>query len=394
MRVLQVFNRYLERGGEEASVERVSDALSLRHKVFHCYFDSRQLPACDGVFETVSAAMTMVWNRDSAKRLREHARAAKPDFILLHNLFPVGTAALLSEIQKIGIPAISYIHNFRPFSVNGYLWANDRLETAGLKQNFLPEILAGSWQNSRVKTALYAAILTGMHRAHVFRHISHWIAISDFMREKFIEAGIPAHKVTTIRHSWEPMPCPPPADDQGYFLFLGRLITAKGVRVLFDAWRLIEADLGQETPNLLIAGDGPLRKEVEEECSSHKRVSYCGLVDGGEKRALISGCRAMLAPSVWWEGLGLVTFEAYDFAKPMLAAASGGLTETVVHGSTGLLHEPGNARQLADQVIGLSRSPDKASGMGRAGRAWLLANTHRDQWLDKFDKVFAMEALG
>ncbi len=47
----------------------------------------------------------------------------------------------------------------------------------------------------------------------------------------------------------------------------------------------------------------------------------------------------MLAPSVWWEPLGLVTYEAYDYGKPMLAARSGGLSETVVAGLTGFLHE-------------------------------------------------------
>ena len=60
MRILQVFNRYLERGGEESSVERVSDSLSLHHRVFHCYFDSRQMLSTDGALDIASAAIQMV----------------------------------------------------------------------------------------------------------------------------------------------------------------------------------------------------------------------------------------------------------------------------------------------------------------------------------------------
>lgn len=385
MRILQVFNCYLERGGEEVSVERVSDSLSDRHKVFHCYFDSRQLGTPEGFLEVGAAALAMIWSRQSAQRLRAHAMVAKPDVILLHNIFPVGTASLLHEVGKLGIPAISYIHNFRPYSVNGYLWADDKIVAAGLRKNFIPEILAGSWQNSRAKTALYGAILTGMHQARLFRHVKVWIAISEFMRDKFIEAGVPADDIVTIPHSWDPMPVAPEHEDGGYYLFLGRLTSAKGINVLFETWRLLESRLGPKTPRLIIAGDGPLSTEVSREATLSKFVEYPGRVDGETKARLIRGCRSMIAPSLWWEPLGLVTYEAFDFSKPMLAAASGGLTETVQHGKTGMLHEPGNAAELADQIMEMDSDGPRRQAMGLKGRDWLVANTRRDQWLDELD---------
>jgi len=387
MRILQVFNRYLERGGEESSVERVSDSLSLHHRVFHCYFDSRQMLSTDGALDIASAAIQMVWNGTSAKRLNIHAQVAKPDLLLLHNIFPVGTAAVLHEIGKVNIPAISYIHNFRPYSVNGYLWANDRIVTAGLRKNFIPEILAGSWQDSRLKTALYASILTGMHWSRMFRHIDSWIAISEFMREKFIGAGVPADRISTIPHSWDPMPSPPKPEEGGYYLFLGRLISAKGVRLLFETWQILEHKLGPKTPRLVIGGDGPLGAEVSQFSAQNKLISYAGHVDGETKNRLIRRCRAMIAPSLWWEPLGLVTYEAYDYSKPMLAAASGGLSETVQHGITGMLHQPGNAEELAEQILLLDPDKSRRLEMGCRGREWLLTNTSRTQWLDKFDRL-------
>ena len=123
--------------------------------------------------------------------------------------------------------------------------------------------------------------------------------------------------------------------------------------------------------------------------AQNPRVEFRGLVGGSEKHGLLAGCRAMIAPSLWWEPLGLVTYEAYDHGKPMLAARSGGLTETVVHGETGLLHEPGNAAELARQVIELDASPQRRIEMGRAGRGWLLENTNERDWLEKFTSVVA-----
>ncbi|MEZ0389399.1 MAG: glycosyltransferase, partial [Verrucomicrobium sp.] len=102
----------------------------------------------------------------------------------------------------------------------------------------------------------------------------------------------------------------------------------------------------------------------------------------------IRNCRAMLAPSVWWEPLGLVTYEAYDYGKPMLAARSGGLSETVIPGLTGFLHEPGDAPALAGDVMIIeSMSAQERQDMGAAGRSWLLSECSPPRWKMEFDNI-------
>ena len=140
----------------------------------------------------------------------------------------------------------------------------------------------------------------------------------------------------------------------------------------------------QSPPKLVIGGAGPLENVVRQAAKENPLIEYRGLLSGEMKTEAIRSCRAMLAPSLWWEPLGLVTYEAYDYFKPMLAARSGGLTETVIDGETGLLHEPGNAEELAQQVMAVSESPDRAIEMGRAGRRWLLANTSIAAWQERF----------
>ncbi len=386
VRILSVFNRYLDSGGEELAVARIRDLASSAMDVSECIFESSDWRG-ENAPPAWSQALRMIRNPPSLRTLREKHRAARPDAWLVHNVFPVGSAAIYREALKQKIPIIQYIHNFRPFSVNGYLWAGDETATGGLRKNFWQEIRHGAWQDSVSKTAWFAFVLTLMHRLHWFRAVKAWIAISDFMREKFIEAGVPAADIFTVRHAWRPMEAPPAPQDRGYYLFLGRLIPAKGIAVLFAAWKIIRETLGDRAPKLVIAGAGPMESQVRELAAQNPLVEFRGLVGGSEKHELLANCRAMIAPSVWWEPLGLVTYEAYDFAKPMLAARSGGLTETVVHGETGLLHEPGNAAELARQVMELDASPERRIAMGRAGRAWLLANANEQDWLRKFMRV-------
>ncbi len=393
VRLLSVFNRYLESGGEEASVHRIFELLSSNMDTHCCAFSSSAWTG-DTAPPAWSQALRMIRNPASLRALRQEHSAHRPDAWLVHNVFPVGSAAIYREARKCRTPIIYYIHNFRPFSVNGYLWAGNEIAAGGLRKNFWQEIRAGAWQNSVVKTAWFAFVLTIMHRLRWFRAVKAWVAISDFMREKFIEAGVPAADIFTVRHAWHPMPEPPAPPDQGHYLFLGRLIPAKGIAVLFDAWQIIRTELGVRSPRLVIAGAGPMESQVREIAAQNPLVEFRGPVSGAEKNGLIAGCRGMIAPSLWWEPLGLVTYEAYDFAKPMLAARSGGLTETVVHGATGFLHTPGNAAELARQVIELDASPERRTAMGRAGREWLIANTSEEDWLRKFTRVVEHATAG
>jgi glycosyltransferase involved in cell wall biosynthesis len=83
--------------------------------------------------------------------------------------------------------------------------------------------------------------------------------------------------------------------------------------------------------------------------------------------------------------LGLVTFEAYDQAKPVLAAASGGLQETVLPGITGWLHTPGDPDSLVCDILSCEASNRQTIGI--AGRTWLLRETSITAWQKAFTHI-------
>jgi glycosyltransferase involved in cell wall biosynthesis len=114
------------------------------------------------------------------------------------------------------------------------------------------------------------------------------------------------------------------------------------------------------------------------------RASWVGFQSGAAKRQLIEQCTALVVPSVWWEPLGLVLYEAYDFGKPVLAARSGGIVDHVQDQVTGWLHEPHEAQTLASQMIEAATCPEKCRAMGLQGRLRLKErNTH--VWIEEFD---------
>jgi glycosyltransferase involved in cell wall biosynthesis len=293
--------------------------------------------------------------------------------------------------MKKSVPIVQYIHNFRPFSVGGTLWANGALCEESLRGNYWREVRCGTWQNSVVKSAVFAVALKFLHASGWLDAVKGWIAISEFMRDKFIEAGIDESRIHVLSHFWDfqtgqndHFP------DHGHYLYLGRLVDEKGVNVLLDAWRHIRKVSADKAPELWIGGSGTLSTAVQKAAETNDKIKFLGFVSGKQKRDAISSCRAMIAPSTWWEPLGLVTYEAYDYKKPMFAAASGGLTETVESGKTGFLHRPGCASELANQVLTFERqSPDYRRSMGIAGRNWLEGHANPDNWQQSFNNALS-----
>jgi glycosyltransferase involved in cell wall biosynthesis len=256
-----------------------------------------------------------------------------------------------------------------------------------LKKNFLEEIRDSAWQNSRLKTAWFAIVLWAAHMTGAWRVVDSWIAISDFVHRKMLDAGLPPKNVFTLRYHWIPQAEPMTSGEDRHYLFLGRLIEAKGVIVLLEAWRKLEHRLGDQAPSLVIGGSGPLANFVASEAAKLRTVRFAGQLTGEDKKQALASARAVIVPSLWWEALGITVYEAYDHGKPVLAANSGGLTETVINGVTGLLHEPGSSDELAAQVAELDADLTRRRTMGRAGRAWLEANTNEEEWRCQFEKI-------
>jgi glycosyltransferase involved in cell wall biosynthesis len=386
LRLLQIFNETIGGGGMDVAVERARLVLSANCDFRECTFHSSDWTTADAP-SIPRQALSILYNSKALNRILAVHEEFKADAWIVHNWEPVVSSGIYSVARKARVPIIQFVHNFRPFSVNSYLWVGRNLCIAQWRRNFLREVEAGSWQQSRLKTAWLALVLASLHWRGHFRAVKAWVAVSEFMRNEFIKTGLPGADVFALRHSWVPLAEPPRHEAGDYYLFLGRLIEEKGVRVLLETWDLLTRQAGAAAPRLVIGGDGPLADSVREAARRNSLLDYRGVVSGETKKSLLAGCRALTVPSLWREALGLVVYEAFDHGKPVLAARSGGLTEMIQPEKTGLLHTPGSALELRDHVLDLERASEKRIRLGRAARTWLLANTSEDLWWSKFSEI-------
>lgn len=384
MRFLQLFAKYTRPGGEEGSADRIYHRIKQRYPIERLWIENSEWEAA-GAPPRWRQAMLAFRNPDSIKRILAAHRDTKADCWIVHNPYPILSPALYAEAKRRGIPVIQWVHNYRPFSVSGYLWAGHEVAASGLKKNFLPEILAGTWQGSRLRSFVMAAVLWNAHARGWYDGVTRWVMLSAFMQDRFVEAGIPRERVFVVPHSRALTTIADRAADHGYYLFLSNLIEAKGVRTLLSAWERLAAN--GRAPKLVIAGDGPLRAEVEQCRSRLPSIEFVGWVDGPRKAELIAGCRAVIVPSIWWEPLPTVVFEAFDATKAVIGAASGGILDMVRHEENGYLFPAGDASALADLVARAESAPEKLSALGRNGRRMLAEEFSEALWFKRFEKV-------
>jgi glycosyltransferase involved in cell wall biosynthesis len=380
-RLIQIFNRYLEPGGEEVWVKTLESSFSLPT----CYLESSDWTGAKAP-PIWRQAMLMIHNPQALRKLRELQARERAEAWIIQNAFPTASIAIYAEAQRQRIPVIQYVHNFRPFAMS-YLQVHDLESFSNRTLTYLKEIARGSWQDSRVKTAWFAIVLSIAHLLRRFDAVTAWIAVSNFMRDQFIRAGVPAEKIFTLRHFWRPTADVNTTSDEDYYLFVGRLVELKGVLVLLDVWDKIFQEKGAGGPQLVIVGDGSLQRIVRQRAEHNPLVDYRGSIPSETKRQLLKGMRALIAPSLCLESLGLVAYEAYEFGKPVLAARAGALGEIVLHEQTGLIHEPGDSSALYEQIMKLEDNSQFRAELGRKGRKWLLDNANEEKWREEFNRI-------
>ena len=294
------------------------------------------------------------WSLRGIFRVRRELRACRPDLVHLHT----GRANWLGGLAawSLGLPALTTRRMDRPVKRD-------------VRTRFM---------YSRV-----------VRRA---------VAISDAVRARLIEGGVPAAMIRVIPSAVDPEARFPQlgrtatraqaalASDAALLLVVAALYPRKGVDVLLDALAKL-ADDGLR-PALWIAGDGPARGALEKqsrELGLDHQVRFLG--ERGDVADLLAACDVFILPSRS-EGLGVAALEAMAAGRAVVAARVGGLAEAVIDERTGLLVPPGDPSALAGALARLLRDPALRARLADAGPARVDANFRADRLVAAYEDLY------
>jgi glycosyltransferase involved in cell wall biosynthesis len=386
LRILQVFNRYLEYGGEQGSVFRIGDALQQDAEVEYFTTSSDDLVGAGGPEDLLWAAMLSLHNSKAVRRLERYQAVGRFDLWQIHNVFPTMSPSVYALAFRRGIPVVQYLHNYRMSCVNGYFLNHGKTCTSCIHGNFLKAALTGCWRDSRATSGWMGVVLMRLRALGVFRKVSAWIALSQAQKDLHVRMGIPAERIHLVPHFFEPDEKLMIAEPGRDVLFLGRLSKEKGAAVLLDAWKL--AATGEA--RLILAGDGPEREALERKVAAEgiPRVEFLGFIGRDRQADLWRRAAFSVVPSIWQDPLPTVAFEAWERGRPVVVSDSGGLADIVEDGRDGLKVPMADAPAWAAAISRLLADPTIRLDMAQSGREKLRNVYSRETWLNKLDRVY------
>jgi glycosyltransferase involved in cell wall biosynthesis len=380
MKILQVFNSYLQSAGEEAAVEEIGAALEKHHEVDNFYGSTREMLGSSWI-DRLQAPFRAIWNWEAFNKLTRLQKEKKFDIWIVHNVFPGLSPAVYDVARLCSVPVVQYLHNYRFGCINGSLVNHGQPCVRCLTGSFLPAVRTRCWRDSRLACATMAISLYRLRAVGVLNQVTDWIAISHAQKEIHIRFGIPGERITVSYHFYRG-PLLSRAERGRDVVFVGRLSPEKGVQILIEAWK--KTDIRDRF--LWIVGEGPLRGHLEELARSCPNIRFAGLVRGEELSERWLNAAISVVPSIWEEPFGRVLTESWAHGVPVVAARVGALPELIELTGAGWLFDAGSSTSLAELLQNLLSDEHAISTVAAKCHEAVSKFSEKD-WLKRIDAV-------
>jgi len=184
-----------------------------------------------------------------------------------------------------------------------------------------------------------------------------------------------------------------PKPDVSKILSVARLAPEKGFRYLLEAFSA--ATKNNPTVQLRLAGDGPMRSELQEQArllGVSERVVFLGSATEAEIRNELEAADIFVLPSLA-EGLPVSLMEAMSVGVPVIATNVAAVGELIDNGHSGRLVPPTDASSLERALLELIHDHEKRIAFARAGRIKIEAEFELEQETLKLAEEFKKVAV-
>ncbi|WP_338667713.1 glycosyltransferase [Pseudodesulfovibrio methanolicus] len=225
------------------------------------------------------------------------------------------------------------------------------------------------------------------HEKRLWRLAHHHACNAEALCKGLAALGTPSHRLTLIENGidvaqWD---AGPRSDIGKRLLAVGRLHEDKDHETLLHAMALLPEH--HADARLTIVGDGPLQHELQTtagrlglddrvrfEPARHDLLPYYA-----QSTLLVHPSRREALPNSIMEGAAA--------GLPVIATDVGGVSRLVVEGKTGLLVEPGDAKELAQAICTLLDAPERAHDMGSQGKQHMQQHFSMDAMVQNYETL-------
>ncbi|MFH2059640.1 MAG: glycosyltransferase family 4 protein [Pseudomonadota bacterium] len=379
MRILQVNKFFYRKGGSEAYLFSLIDGLKdhgidvaefsmqdlkNRHSDYEKYFVSNIDYDNKNLLEKIKIGCKIFYSIEARKKIGKLIDVYKPDLVHLHIFQHQLSPSILLEIKKRNIPIVYTAHDLKTICPNYKMLTHDRVCEECLGHKYYKCIQNQCVKNSYIKSAISCTEAYLHLWLKYYDLIDLIITPSKFYRKKLIKFRFPADKVLHVPNFINEKQFVPHYNNDGYFIYLGRLSEEKGILTLVDAMKSITRG------KLIIIGTGPVKEQIISRVASLglKNIELVGFQTGDALNNYISNAMFSVIPSEWYENGPISLLESFACGRPVIGSDMGGIPEHITHGKDGLIFEARNSKDLANKINILLNDPDLLESMAKAAR--------------------------
>jgi glycosyltransferase involved in cell wall biosynthesis len=359
MRILQVHNRYQHAGGEDAVVKAEGELLEANAHQVSLFEVANE--GIRGFWKKFSVALNSAYSQKSKVLVGRAISDFKPEVVHVHNFFPLITPSVYDACGDAGIPVVQTLHNYRAICPGALLMRDGQVCEDCIHGSAYRSVLHACYRGSALGTMVVASMVESHRKRNTWQEkVDTFIALTDFAKSKFVEAGFPKEKIIVKPNFYDGEFEDSITGDREGALFVGRLSREKGLYTLIEAWQ------GLNIP-LRVIGDGPLFDEVKGRDLSS--VIFLGRKSREEVIKEMGRAKFLVMPSECYEGFPMVIAEAFAAGLPVITTRFGSMAEIVSDGVTGSLFEAGDAEDLVAKVRSAFANPEEIEQMGKNARS-------------------------
>lgn len=274
-------------------------------------------------------------NQEFSKLMAE-LETEEIDYLICNTRFQLTTLLGLQFAKKQKLPSLVIDHGSSHFSVN-----NKLVDFFG---------------------AIYEHLLTSVIKSYPTKFYAVSQRSADWLKHFKIQAsGLIYNSVDSdIYDRFKDSTFLDKGSGQTIITYAGRLIREKGVQLLLEAFQNLPESEGLE---LVIAGDGPMKSELEEKYN-RPDIHFVGRLDFPEVMSLMNQTDIFVYPSMFPEGMPTSILEAGMLKCAVIATDRGGTAEVITDDSLGMIVEE-NSKAVEEALKFYLNNPEKILSSGQ-----------------------------
>jgi len=359
MKILQIRLESSSRGVKDRIAEADRRLLKKNgHRVTYFEKDVREMNKYSLVTNSALGRGTPSGTNECSSQMRSLIQKNRPNVVHVYNAVSMNFSDIYQNCQRLGIAVIQSLHHYEllcPMSAKFY---SNKLCKLCVQKSLLKEDgQKKCFRDNQIQTSDLLKTITDYWKQKVYQEkIDYYLVPNEFFREKLISFGLPDKKVL-VKPDYSDNPVPESGEVEDYLLFIGKLTEDSGIRTLLKACTSL--------PNipLRILGDGPLKQEVLDACSSSPNLQFLGWQSKEDCLQHLARALLLVFPTESYDVFPSTIIKSYAHGVPVIASNLGAARHLVLDGINGGLFPCGDSEVLAEKIDWLLKNPNLLTTM-------------------------------